>query len=116
MRHLSDFGPCPLDLLLALMLEADLLIGVDSGPLHLSRFTDIPTVGVWMPGHYPATYTLPRPEQLNVVLADHTRQWSKFKRWVAPIAVAGYRGGEARRGLMQTNHSRFCPLVLPAHR
>ena len=77
-RHLSDFGPCPLDLLLALMTEADLLIGVDSGPLHLSRFTNIPTLGVWQPGHYPATYTLPRPEQLNVVLADPTRQWNKF--------------------------------------
>ena len=79
-RHLSDFGPCPLDLLLALMTDADLLIGVDSGPLHLSRFTNIPTIGVWQPGHYPATYTLPRPEQLNVVLADPTRQWNKFKR------------------------------------
>jgi len=79
-RHLSEFGHCPLDLLLALMTQADLLIGVDSGPLHVSRFTDIPTIGVWQPGHYPGTYTLPRPEQLNVVLADHTRQWNKFKR------------------------------------
>ena len=79
-RHLSDFGECPLEMLLALMTEADLLIGVDSGPLHLSRFTNIPTIGVWQPGHYPATYTLPRPEQLNVVLADHTRLWNKFKR------------------------------------
>ncbi len=79
-RHLSDFGPCPLDLLLALMTQSDLLIGVDSGPLHLSRFTSIPTIGVWQPGHYPTTYTLPRPEQINVVLADHTRQWNKFKR------------------------------------
>ena len=79
-RHLSDFGECPLDLLLALMTEADLLIGVDSGPLHLSRFTNIPTIGIWQPGHYAATYTLPRPEQLNVVLAGHTRLWNKFKR------------------------------------
>ena len=79
-RHLADFGPCPLDLLLALMTQSDLLIGVDSGPLHLSRFTNIPTIGVWQPGHYPGTYTLPRPEQLNVVLEHHTRQWNKFKR------------------------------------
>ena len=79
-RHLADFGPCPLDLLLALMTQADLLIGVDSGPLHLSRFTNIPTIGVWQPGHYPGTYTLPRAEQLNVVLEHHTRQWNKFKR------------------------------------
>lgn len=80
LRHLGDLGPCSLELLLAMMTEADLLIGVDSGPLHLSRFTNIPTIGVWRPGHYPTTYTLPRPEQLNVVLAEHTRQWNKYKR------------------------------------
>lgn len=79
-RHLTDFGDCPLEVLLALMTQADLLIGVDSGPLHVARFTDIPTIGVWQPGHYPSTYTLPRAEQLNVVLTDHTRQWNRFKR------------------------------------
>ena len=79
-RHLTDLGPCSLELLLALMKASNLLIGVDSGPLHLSRFTNIPTIGLWRPGHYPTTYTLPRPEQLNVVLAEHTRQWNKFKR------------------------------------
>ncbi len=79
-RHLSDFGPCPVELLLALMTEADLMIGVDSGPLHMSRFTNIPTLGIWQPGHYPSTYTLPRNEQLNVVLSEHTRQWNRYKR------------------------------------
>ncbi|MGD6027781.1 glycosyltransferase family 9 protein, partial [Xanthomonas citri pv. citri] len=79
-RHLTDFGDCPLEKLLALMTQADLLIGVDSGPLHVSRFTDIPTIGVWQPGHYATTYTLPRAEQLNLVLADHTRQWNRYKR------------------------------------
>jgi hypothetical protein len=34
----------------------------------------------WMPGHYPSTYTLPRRRQVNVVLADHPRQWNRFKR------------------------------------
>ena len=97
-RHLSDFGSCPLDLLLALMTEADLLIGVDSGPLHLSRFTNIPTLGVWQPGHYPSTYTLPRPEQLNVVLADHTRQWNKFKR--IPWNIVEHPGSEFDAGTL----------------
>jgi hypothetical protein len=71
-RHLDEFGECPLECLLALLSRADLLIGIDSGPLHVARFTSIPTIGLWMPGHYPATYTLPRETQLNVVLADHT--------------------------------------------
>lgn len=79
-RHLDDLGSCSLDVLLALIDQADLMIGVDSGPLHVARFTRTPTVGIWMPGHYPSTYTLPRREQLNVVLADVTRDWNRFKR------------------------------------
>ncbi|MEZ6129157.1 MAG: glycosyltransferase family 9 protein [Planctomycetaceae bacterium] len=79
-RHLSDFGRTTTEHLFALMLHADLLIGVDSGPLHAARLTDIPTIGMWMPGHYPTTYTLPRTNQLNVVLEEHTRQWNRFKR------------------------------------
>ena len=79
-RHLDDLGSCSTETMLALMGRADLLVGVDSGPLHASRFTRTPTLGIWMPGHYPTTYTLPRQEQLNVVLADHTRQWNRFKR------------------------------------
>ncbi len=79
-RHLDDLGDCPTEVLMALMTQADLLIGVDSGPLHVARFTGIPTVGVWMPGHYPARYSLPRHEQLNVVLAEPTAQWNRFKR------------------------------------
>jgi hypothetical protein len=90
-RQLDDLGACPVDVLLALMLEADLMVGVDSGPLHLARFTKVPTIGVWMPGHYPSTYSLPRHEQLNVVLADHTRQWNRFKR--IPWNIVEHPGG-----------------------
>lgn len=79
-RHLGDLGSCDTEMMLALMAQADLMVGVDSGPLHASRFTQIPTLGIWMPGHYPTTYTLPRREQLNVVLEGHTRAWNRFKR------------------------------------
>jgi ADP-heptose:LPS heptosyltransferase len=79
-RHLDDLGSCTTGRMLALMLNADLLVGVDSGPLHTANIVGIPTIGVWMPGHYPATYTLPRANQLNVVLTEHTRQWNRFKR------------------------------------
>ncbi|MEO2031772.1 MAG: adenylyltransferase/cytidyltransferase family protein, partial [Planctomycetaceae bacterium] len=51
-RHLTDFGNVSTLQMFALMLEADLLMGVDSGPLHAARLTDIPTIGMWMPGHY----------------------------------------------------------------
>lgn len=79
-RHLDDLGACSTELMFALMARSQLLIGVDSGPLHAAQLTQIPSVGIWMPGHYPATYTLPRRQQLNIVLRDHTQQWNKFKR------------------------------------
>jgi ADP-heptose:LPS heptosyltransferase len=79
-RHLDDFGGCNTETMLALMSQADLVVGVDSGPLHASRFTRTPTLGLWMPGHYPTTYTLPRPEQLNLVLSEHTKAWNRYKR------------------------------------
>ena len=79
-RHLADLGSCSLEVLLALITRSDLIVGIDSGPLHVSRFTNTPALGVWMPGHYPTTYTLPRREQLNAVLAEPTQRWNRFKR------------------------------------
>jgi ADP-heptose:LPS heptosyltransferase len=79
-RHLDNFGSCSTAVMFALMARSQLLIGIDSGPLHAAQLTEIPSVGIWMPGHYPATYTLPRRQQLNLVLRDHTKQWNKFKR------------------------------------
>jgi ADP-heptose:LPS heptosyltransferase len=90
-RHLEELGPCPTEVMLALISRAALMVGIDSGPLHAARFTDTPTVGVWMPGHYPATYSLPRRRQLNVVLAEHTRQWNRYKR--VPWNVVEHPGG-----------------------
>jgi Methyltransferase domain/Glycosyltransferase family 9 (heptosyltransferase) len=79
-RHLDSFGPCSAVELLALIDAADLMIGVDSGPLHVASLTSTPTVGVWQPGHYPSTYSVPRAEQLNLVLRSHTRRWNAVKR------------------------------------
>ncbi len=80
-RHLNDMsGGCNSARLFALMEQSDLMIGVDSGPLHAAGLTDIPRVGLWMPGHYPARYTLPHPGQLNLVLSQPTERWNKFRR------------------------------------
>jgi hypothetical protein len=80
MRHLDAFGKCNPVELLALIGAADLMIGVDSGPLHVASLTSTPTVGIWQPGHYPSTYAVPRAEQLNLVLRSHTRRWNPVKR------------------------------------
>ena len=79
-RHLEDLGECSTERMFALMCEADLIVGVDSGPLHAAGLTGLPAIGLWMPGHYPSTYTLPRRNQLNVVLAKPTQQWNRYKR------------------------------------
>jgi ADP-heptose:LPS heptosyltransferase len=97
-RHLSELGPCPTEVLLALLAGADLMVGVDSGPLHAARCSDIATVGLWMPGHYPSTYCLPRPRQVNLVLAEPTRPWNRYKR--VPWNIIEHPG------------SRFDPAVL----
>lgn len=80
-RHLQDMsGGCSAERMFALMEEADLMIGVDSGPLHAAGLTDTPRVGIWMPGHYPARYTLPDARQLNLVLDGKTHAWNRFRR------------------------------------
>jgi len=109
-RHLDEFGVCPTDVMLALMAQSDLLIGVDSGPLHASRFTQTPSVGIWTPGHYPTTYTLPRRQQLNIVLADHTRQWNRYKR--IPWNIVEHPGAAFRADLL----AEQCVKILDAPR
>ena len=69
-RHLDAIGGADLLGLLALIDQADLLIGVDSGPLHLAGLTRTPALGLWSAGHHPARYLVPRPRTLNLV-PDH---------------------------------------------
>lgn len=59
-RHiLDDWGHLTLSQLAALYREASLLIGVDSGPYHLTAMTDLPALGVFT-HHYPSCVTLAR--------------------------------------------------------
>lgn len=66
-RHFHDYGPGQLYQLLQ---QSDLLIGIDSGPLHFCRFTRTPAIGIWN-AHYPTDYLLPRPLTTNVVSQQH---------------------------------------------
>jgi hypothetical protein len=60
MRHtLHDFHHMSIEETAALYRRAALLIGIDSGPYHLSYFTPLPALGVFH-HHYPACITLPR--------------------------------------------------------
>ncbi len=72
-RHSQhDFGGVGTEELVALTDAADLMVGVDSGPLHLTRVTKTPALGVWH-GHHPASYALPSPRQAHAVVGDYRR-------------------------------------------
>lgn len=66
-RHLSDdWQPLSLVELYALIQAADLVMGVDSGVLHFTRFTDTPSLGLWTK-NYPSHYALPRDQGAHLV-------------------------------------------------
>ncbi len=79
-RHLNQLGGLDTEEFVALLLRSQLLIGVDSGPLHTAGVTDILALGI-MKGeylHYPATASIPRRRTLNMV--EGKREWNKWKR------------------------------------
>jgi hypothetical protein len=81
-RHMTDdWEWIQVETLLALMHKADLLISVDSGPLHLARLTDIPVVGVFPSlNKYPARVVLPRGRSVCLVPGDLTGEFNRRTR------------------------------------
>ncbi len=81
-RHLTDdWDRITLSRLMALLYEADLMMGIDSGPLHAARFTDIAAIGMFPSvAHHPALYCLPRSRQVNVVPHDGCHDLNKRSR------------------------------------
>jgi hypothetical protein len=80
-RHAQyDFGHLDTGQLLFLLDRADLIAGVDSGPLHAARFTSTPSIGIWMGNGSPATWGLPRAMQANIVVGRESRRWTKHAR------------------------------------
>jgi hypothetical protein len=83
-RHLSDdWTRADTATLLALMSQSDLLIVVNSGPLHAARLQDIPAIGVWTHGGSPVTWSLPRSRQINLVMSRERPPW--YARSRAPF-------------------------------
>lgn len=80
-RHLTDdWGPIDTAQLLVLLGQADLIIGIDSGPLHAARLTNTPSIGVWMNDSSPPTWCLPRELQVNLVVGRRHQEWSRHSR------------------------------------
>lgn len=68
-RHLTDdWMRIDVATLVALMDASDLLISVDSGPLHLSRMTGLPAIGIFPSlNKHPARVSLPRRRSVNIM-------------------------------------------------
>ncbi len=80
-RHIQDEWKKPDTAeLIALIAAADLLIGVDSGPLHAARYTETPAIGLWINDGSPASWSLPRAQQVNIVSGKHLGRWRKNAR------------------------------------
>ena len=90
LRHLSDlFGHLNVAELVALISLSDLVIGVDSGPIHLAGLTRTPSVGVFRGvNHHPAAYCIPHDLRLTVT-ESASRELNLHKRIQFGIAEAG---------------------------
>lgn len=62
-RHLTDdWERIEIPALFALLYRADLLVGIDSGPMHCAHITETPGLVVFPKRHHvPSSYMLPRP-------------------------------------------------------
>lgn len=81
----------PLECLAALQYRADVMVGIDSGPLHFASLTDVPCVGIWR-RHLPSRSGLPNPRSVHLVpraLATSSSR-GRSSRWV----MIGYALGE----------------------
>ena len=80
-RHVQhEFGTLDTAQLLLVLDRANLVVGIDSGPLHAARYTNTPAIGVWLRDGSPPTWSLPRGIQVNIVVGLESRRWTKAAR------------------------------------
>jgi SAM-dependent methyltransferase len=66
----GGFGSGDAAIIAGLISRASLMVGVDSGPLHVAGATSTPTIGVWAK-HHPSQFFDPCPNVLHFVPGDH---------------------------------------------
>ena len=85
-----SWGHIGLDRLCALYELSDLMIGVDSGPLHMASFTNVKTLGVFRSLH-PPRVCLPNPKATYLASARCKKHWdARTDRW----KIVTYPGAE----------------------
>lgn len=73
-KNITTWGKICLERLAALYNYCDLLIGIDSGPLHFTKFCRIPALGVWR-SLQPNRCSLPNPRAVNLVSDENYHHW-----------------------------------------
>ncbi|MEM7015192.1 MAG: class I SAM-dependent methyltransferase, partial [Verrucomicrobiota bacterium] len=91
-RHLvDDWRPLSVEELIALQSMSDLVIGIDSGPFHLTRLTGTPALGVFANSmHHPVKFCAPCENQVSLVPQGGTD-------WIDKIARVSFRLLEEKR-------------------
>lgn len=60
------------EMIAAFIERSAIMIGVDSGPMHVAAATTTPTIAVWK-GHHPVHYVCPAPNVVNMIAGDHAQ-------------------------------------------
>lgn len=91
-RHLlDDFQRLTVPQTYALIEAADLLLGIDSGPAHLARYSSTPSLVTWY-RHYPSQYMLPSENTLHLVPKSPFHRWNtRFRATYHLIEAEGDR-------------------------
>lgn len=112
-----SWGHISIDRLCALYEHSDLMIGVDSGPLHVASLTNIRTLGVFRSLH-PNRVCLPNPNAVYLVSDQHTEHWETHQgKWNlatydAMEPSAGDVASAAINVLHGTTKSKESPMLL----
>lgn len=110
-RHSQDdWGGLCLSELMYLTTRADLLVGVDSGPLHTAGIMGCPTVAVW-PNHEVkfSKYLVPRDNQVSLV-SSTLHEWCQSVR--DTFNVIEYQGDITGRAIGDAALSMLNPRYL----
>lgn len=85
-HRIRPMRPSTIAELYDLLSMADLVIGVDSGPLHLTRMTNTPAIGCWF-GMHPTAFALPCPRIRHLCFADHpfVNEYGSSQRYIESL-------------------------------
>lgn len=85
-RNLTSMAPSTIAELYDLLWHADLVIGVDSGPLHLARMTNTPALGCWF-GMHPTAFALPSPRIQHLCFGEHpfSNEYGSAQRYIESL-------------------------------